>query len=173
MARRVPYQADEKTSLVAALNRHRDAILWKLQGLNDEQLRWPGVPSGTTLLGLVKHLAFVENGWFCETFGEPFEAPPFDESDPEADLRIEADETAEEVLAYYERARAAADASIAKHDLEDLGTAWFGDTVTMRWALVHMVQEVSRHAGHADIVRELIDGSTGDHDTGAASADKG
>ena len=161
--RRVPFMADEKTALVAALDRHRDAVLWKLEGLDDDQLRWPGVPSGTTLLGLVKHLAFVENGWFCETFGQPFEVPLFDQADPEADLRVEAGESTQDILDYYTRARAAADASIAVHDLEDTGTAWFGDTVTMRWVLVHMVEEVSRHAGHADIVRELIDGATGDH----------
>lgn len=160
---RVPYDADEKTTLKASLDRHRDAVLWKIEGLSDEQLRQRVTPSGTSPLGLLKHLGYVEYGWFCGTFGEPEEAPWFDTDDPEADLRIDPEETTEQILGYYQRACAAADAAIAKYAVEDTGTAWYGETVTMRWVLVHMVEEVARHAGHLDIVRELIDGRTGDH----------
>lgn len=74
-AARTPYTGGEKESLHASLNRHRDAVLWKLEGLDDEQVRRVMTPSGTNLLGLVKHLASVEYGWFCSTFGrevEPF-----------------------------------------------------------------------------------------------------
>jgi uncharacterized damage-inducible protein DinB len=163
-AQRVPYDADEKTSLTAALDRHRDAILWKLQGLDDEQLRRRMVPSDTTLLGMLKHLASVEYGWFCRTFGLPTEEVPFVEEDPDADWRVEPEETTQDILDYYAGARAAADASLAAHDLADTGTSWTGATVTMRWVLLHMVEEVCRHAGHADILRELIDGMAGDHD---------
>jgi uncharacterized damage-inducible protein DinB len=164
MVQRVPFIGDEKHSLFVALDRHRDVVLWKLQGLDDEQLRRPMTPSGTTLLGLVKHLAGVEYGWFCETFGRVTEEMPFDESDPEADLRIEPDETTHQVLAFYARARAAADQAIAELDLDVLGQAWFDQQVSMRWVLIHMVEEVARHAGQMDIIRELIDGATGDHD---------
>ena len=163
MGRRVPFTGGEKESLHVSLDRHRDAVLWKVRGLTDEQLRRPMTPSGTNLLGLVKHLASVEYGWFCETFGRGSESIPFDENDPDADMRVAPDETTAEILEYYNRARAAADRAIDELDLDDLGTAWFGDSVSMRWVLIHMVEETARHAGHMDIVRELIDGATGDH----------
>ncbi|MGH9232734.1 MAG: DinB family protein [Acidimicrobiales bacterium] len=163
MGRRVPFTGGEKESLKAALDRHREAVLWKVEGLDDDELRRPMTPSGTNVLGLVKHLAAVEYGWFCEPFGRPTEPLPFDEDDEDADLRVDPAETTADVLAFYERARGAADQVIADLDLDDTGTAWFGDTVSMRWVLLHMVEETARHAGHIDIVRELIDGVTGDH----------
>jgi uncharacterized damage-inducible protein DinB len=166
MVQRVPFTGGEKESLRVALDRHRDAILWKLEGLDDEQLRRSMVPSGTSLLGLVKHLAAVEYGWFCDTFGREAEPLPFDEDDPDADLRVRPDETTEEVLAFYGRARAAGDRTIDELEVEDTGTAWFGEAVTLRWVLIHMVEETARHAGHADIIRELIDGMAGDHRPG-------
>ena len=161
--RRVPFVASEKESLHASLDRHRDVVLWKLQGLDDEQLRRPMTPSGTSLLGLVKHLAAVEYGWFCETFGRATEPLPFDPDDEEADLRVRPDEATADVLAFYGRARVAADAVIDERDPDDTGTAWFGDTVSLRWVLIHMVEETARHAGHLDILRETLDGATGDH----------
>jgi uncharacterized damage-inducible protein DinB len=166
MVIRVPFTGGEKESLKVSLDRHRDAVLWKLEGLGDDDLRRSMTPSGTNLLGLVKHLAAVEYGWFCETFGRPTEPLPFDEDDPDADLRVRPDETTEDVLAFSARARAAADQAIDEVGLEETGTAWFGDAVSMRWVLIHMVEETARHAGHADIVRELIDGMTGDHRPG-------
>jgi uncharacterized damage-inducible protein DinB len=166
MVIRVPFTGAEKKSLQVALERHRDAVLWKLEGLGDDDLRRQMTPSGTSLLGLVKHLGAVEYGWFCTTFGHSTEPLPFDEEDPEADLRIRPEETTEDVLAFYGRARAAADQVIGELDVEDTGTAWFGDTATMRWVLIHMVEETARHAGHVDILRELIDGMAGDHRPG-------
>jgi len=165
MVIRVPFTGAEKESLQVALERHRDAVLWKLEGLGDDDLRRQMTPSGTSLLGLVKHLAAVEYGWFCDTFGRETEPLPFDDT-PDADLRIRPDETTEEVLAYYGRARAAADRAIDELQVEDTGTAWFGEAVTLRWVLIHMVEETARHAGHADIIRELIDGMAGDHRPG-------
>ncbi|MCR6491513.1 DinB family protein [Cellulomonas sp. P24] len=163
MTRRVPFLGEEKESLRTSLDRHRDVVLWKIEDLDDEALRRPMTPSGTSLLGLVKHLAAVEYGWFCETFDRPTEPLPFDPDDPEADLRVRPDETTADVVAFYQRARAAADAAIDELEIDDLGTAWFGETVSLRWVLIHMIEEVARHAGHLDILRELIDGSTGDH----------
>jgi uncharacterized damage-inducible protein DinB len=162
MARRVPFTGDEKQSLHVSLDRHRDVVLWKLDGLTDEQLRRPMVPSGTSLLGLVKHLAAVEYSWFCETFGRETESLPFDD-DPDADLRVEPHETTDDILQFYGRARAAADGVIEEVAVDETGTAWFGDAVSMRWVLIHMIEETARHAGHLDILRELIDGATGDH----------
>ncbi|MGW4463234.1 DinB family protein [Micromonospora sp. NPDC004704] len=156
--------SDEKTTLVTSLARHRAVILWKVQDLDDERLRRPMVPSGTSLLGLVKHLAGVEYGWFCETFGRPVEPMPFDlDQDPESDMRADPGETTADIVAFYQRACAAADEAISEIDLEAHGTSWRGDTVSMRWVLVHMIEETARHAGHMDIMRELLDGATGDH----------
>jgi hypothetical protein len=161
MTQRVPFTGGEKDSLHVSLDRHRDVVVWKLDGLSDVDLRRPMTPSGLSLLKLVKHLAWVEAGWFCDTFGKPFDKPEFDPDDPDADFRVEPDETTEDVLAYYARARAAADEVIAELDVEDTGTTWFGDEVSLRWVLIHMIEETARHAGHMDVVRELIDGATG------------
>lgn len=163
MMRRVPFTGDEKQSLHVSLDRHRDVVLWKLEGLTDEQLRRQMVPSGTSMLGLVKHLAAVEYGWFCETFGREAEPLPFDDDDENADLRVEPLETTDDILQFYGRARAAADGVIEEVAVDETGTAWFGESVSMRWVLIHMIEETARHAGHLDILRELIDGATGDH----------
>lgn len=160
MVTRVPLRGDEKSSLRASLDRHRDAVLWKLEGLSEEQVRQPLVPSGTSLLGLVKHLAGVEYQWFCHTFGVPTE--PL-ETDPIADMTPGSEQLGGEIVALYVRARAAADAVLDRLDLEDVGTAWFGEQVSLRRVLVGMVEETARHAGHMDILRELLDGATGAH----------
>ena len=157
----MPPTGGEKESLYVSLDRHRDAILWKLEGLSDEDLRRPMTPSGTNLLGLVKHLGAVEYGWFCETFGREMEPLPFDEDDENADMRVEPHESTADIFAFYGRARAAADSAIRDIDLDATGMAWFGDEVSMRWVLIHMIEETARHCGHVDIVRELIDGVTG------------
>ncbi|MFE5403486.1 DinB family protein [Streptomyces sp. NPDC056580] len=154
--------ADEKGILRTSLDRHRDAVLWKLDGLDDEQLRRPMTPTGTSLLGLVKHLASVEYGWFVGTFGGEVEPLWFDPY-TEEDLRIAPDETTDRIVAFHGRARAAADRMISELPLDTLGRpAWRDQPVSLRWTLVHMTTETARHAGHMDILRELIDGATGD-----------
>jgi hypothetical protein len=157
------HTADEKTILTHSLARHRAVILWKLDGLDDEQLRRPVVPSGTSLLGLVKHLGGCEYGWFCETFGREVPPMPFDLDVEDSDMSAAPGETTADIVAFYQRACAAADASIAATDLDGLGKSWSGKDVSMRWVLVHMIEENARHAGHMDIARELLDGATGDH----------
>lgn len=163
MTRRVPPTGGEKESLHVSLDRHRDVVLWKLDGLDDEQLRRPLTSSGTNLLGMVKHLAAVEYGWFCETFGRDTEPLPFDPDDENADLRVAPHESTADIVAFYGRARAAADRAIDELAVDDLGTSWTGVTVSLRWVLIHMIEETARHAGHIDIVRELLDGAMGDH----------
>ncbi|MFE9394159.1 DinB family protein [Streptomyces flavidovirens] len=158
----VPFTGGEKESLQVSLDRHRDAVLWKLGGLDDEQLRRPMTPSGTSLLGLVKHLASVEYGWFCTTFGRESEPLWFDPFQGE-DIVVADGESTSDIVEFYGRARAAADRAIAELDLDTLGTSWSGNTVSMRWVLIHMLEDTVRHAGHMDILRELIDGATGDH----------
>ena len=88
--------------------------------------------------------------------------------DPGADKRAAPHETTAGIVAFDGRARAAADQVIDELNVDHVGTAWFGDTVSIRWVLIHMIEETARHAGHMDIVRELIDGMTGDHRTDAA-----
>ncbi|MEU6671933.1 DinB family protein [Streptomyces sp. NPDC046727] len=156
--------AEEKDVLHASLDRHRDVVLWKLEGLDDEQLRRPMTPSGTNLLGLVKHLASVEYGWFVETFGREVEPLWFDPYTSE-DMWVGPEETTEKIIAFYGRARAAADRVITELPLDAPGRpAWRdGVAVSLRWVLVHMIEETARHAGHMDILRELIDGAAGDH----------
>ena len=76
---------------------------------------------------------------------------------------MEPHESTADILAFYDRANAAANQVIDELEVEDTGTAWYGETVSLRWVLIHMIEETARHAGHMDIVRELIDGATGDH----------
>ncbi len=156
-----PAAGREEASLLAFLDLQRDVIVWKTEGLGEEDLRRPMTPSGTNLLGMVKHLAAVEYGWFCLTFGRE-ETFPFGEYDHETYMSTLPGESTEDVLAFYARARAAADEAVAELDLDAAGKAWGrGAEVSLRWVLLHMIEETARHAGHADIVRELIDGTTG------------
>lgn len=163
MPKRVPLMGDEKPSLHLSLDRHRDAVLWKLEGLDEEQARRPMTPSGTSLLGLVKHLAGVEYQWFCETYGRETDPLRPLETDPVADMRAREDETTADIVAFYTRARTAADRVIDELDIDAVGTAWFGEQCSLRRVLIGMIEETARHAGHMDIIRELIDGSTGSH----------
>jgi uncharacterized damage-inducible protein DinB len=156
-----PVTGDEGPMLVSILNKQREVMVWKLEGLTDEELRRSMTPSGTNLLGMVKHLAAVEYGWFCTTFGRATEPLPFDAEDEDADLLVNDDESTEDILGFYRRACDASDLAMSEVGLDGEGTAWFGDTVSMRWVILHMIEETARHAGHADILRELIDGSTG------------
>ncbi|MCF6743080.1 DinB family protein [Blastococcus sp. KM273128] len=160
---------DAKTALRRDLQAGRDAVLWKLEGLPEYDVRRPMTPTGTNLLGLVKHLAFVEQGYLGAVFGRPVpEAQAWiedDGSEPNWDLWATADETREQVVDGYRRAWAHADATIGALPLDAPGhVPWWGPgrrDVTLHQVLVHVVAETHRHAGHADIVRELIDGAAG------------
>jgi uncharacterized damage-inducible protein DinB len=158
----------QKADLHRYLQTARDAVLWKLDGLSEYDVRRPMVPTGTNLLGLVKHLANVELGYFGDTFSRPFEEPlPWwqDDAEPNADMWATAEESREQVVGLYHRAWAHADATIDALPLDAAGLVpWWPDgrrEVTLHSVLVHVVAETDRHAGHADIVRELIDGSVG------------
>jgi uncharacterized damage-inducible protein DinB len=159
---------DAKANLRDYLQYGRDALVWKLDGLSEYDVRRPMTPTGTNLLGLLKHMAYVEMGYFGVTFGRPVaEAQPWleDEVEPNADMWATAEESREDVLALYRRAWSHADATIAALPLEAAGRVpwWQGDRadVTLQLVLVHVIAETHRHAGHADIVRELVDGAAG------------
>ncbi len=160
--------SDPKADLRRYLQAGREALLWKLDGLSEYHLRRPMVPTGTNLLGLVKHVASVEAGYFGTTFGRPFDEPlPWldDGVEPNADMWATANESAEQIIGLYRRIWSHADATIDALELDAIGQVpwWRPDSneVTLHQILVHVVAETDRHAGHADIVRELIDGSVG------------
>lgn len=159
---------DPKADLRTYLQAAREAMLWKLDGLSEYDVRRPMVPTGTNLLGLVKHLASVELGYFGETFGRPFsERLPWLEegAEPNADMWATPDESRADIIALYHRAWAHSDATIGALALDATGhVPWWPKEhreVTLHRILVHMIAETDRHAGQADIVRELIDGATG------------
>lgn len=159
---------DHKHVLHRYLQAGRDAVLWKVDGVSEYDVRRPLVPTGTNLLGLVKHLASVELGYFGACFGRPFQEDlPWwhDDAEANADMWVTADETREDIIALYRRAWAHSDATIEALDIESPGRVpwWPPDRaeVTLHRILVHVATETHRHAGHADIVRELIDGAAG------------
>jgi uncharacterized damage-inducible protein DinB len=158
-----------KADLQRYLQSARDALLWKLEGLSEYDVRRPMTATGTNLLGLVKHLAFVELGYFGDTFGRPeSDAKAWiedDGSNPNWDMWATADESRDDVVGMYRRAWAHADATIEALALDAPGRVpwWTGEraSVTLHRVLVHVIAETNRHAGHADVVRELVDGSAG------------
>lgn len=160
--------AKPKADLQRYLQAAREALLWKLDGLSEYDVRRPLTPTGTNLLGLVKHLAGVELGYFGDTFARPFDKPlPWlaDDAETDADMWATADETREQIVELYRQAWKHSDATTAALALEATGhVPWWPEErreVTLHQVLVHVVAETHRHAGHADIVREVIDGAVG------------
>ncbi|MFB7919011.1 DinB family protein [Streptomyces sp. NPDC056061] len=159
---------DSKSDLHYYLQSARDALLWKLEGLPEYDVRRPFTPTGTNLLGLVKHAASVELGYLGDTFGRPSGIPlPWVAADaaPNADMWATADESREQIVGLYRRAWAHADATIDALPLDTVGRVpWWPDDrdeVTLHHAVVRVIADTHRHAGHADILRELADGAVG------------
>jgi hypothetical protein len=158
---------DPKAELHVYLQRARDALVWKLDGLSEYDIRRPMTPTGTNLLGLVKHCAGVELGYFGFVFGRPAdEATPWlDDPEPNADMWATADESRADIVDLYRRAWAHSDATIAALPLDATGeVSWWPEErrhPTLHRVIIHVIADVQRHAGHADIVRELIDGAVG------------
>ncbi|MEV5965199.1 DinB family protein [Kribbella sp. NPDC051952] len=144
----------------------RKAVVWKLDGLSEYDVRRPLTVSGTNLLGLVKHLTLWESRYLGEVFDRPFpEALPRwdDKAQRGADMWATEHETRSEIIDRYHRVWEHSDATIAALPLDAPGHAawWPSPSVTLFNILIHLLQETSRHAGHADILRESLDGSTG------------
>ncbi|MFF7195968.1 DinB family protein [Streptomyces sp. NPDC008079] len=159
---------DAKTDLRFYLQSARDALLWKLEGLSEYEVRRPMTPTGTNLLGLVKHVASVEFGYLGDTFGRPSGEPlPWLDAGAEAnaDMWAAADESREYIVGLYHRAWAQADATIDALALDATGRVpWWPDgrdEVTLHHAVVRVISDTHRHAGHADILREFTDGAVG------------
>ncbi|OBF63524.1 hypothetical protein A5753_12225 [Mycobacterium sp. 852002-51971_SCH5477799-a] len=159
-----------KDDLHRNLRDARAVLLWKLDGLSEYQARQPMTPHGTNLLGLVKHLTGCEMGYFGYVFNRPFLDPPpwlTQPAEPMGDMWATADESRHDITQLYRRACAHSDTTIESLELQHRGMVptWPPGrrSVTLHQILVHMLAETSRHAGHADIVRELVDGDAGLH----------
>lgn len=181
---------DPKRILHRYLDNQRKALLAKLEGVRERDVRWPMTPTGTNLLGLVKHVASVELGYFGEVFDRPSNEPlPWLDQGAEinADMWAGAEESRQDIVALYQRAAEHADATIEALELDSTGRVpWWPperQRVTLQQIMVHFTVlpqlqqamqrvEIARHAGHADIIRELIDGAAGDNDGNRPRSDR-
>ena len=160
----IPREADERTTLTMFIEWQRATLLRKCEGLTPEQLRRRAVPPSTlSLLGLVRHMADVERIWFRQRLAREDAEPLFSSSAaPDADFDDVDAADVDEAFTRWREECARATAITASLSLDDRGTVLeTGRIVSLRWVLVHMVDEYSRHNGHADLLRQAIDGATG------------
>ena len=159
-----PKAADEKTTLLAYLDYQRATLVQKVAGLTDSQARFSPVPSGTSLWGLLGHLTMVERWWFTAVVADAEEVVfPWTDDDPDADWRGPDDATLASLVADYSAECSRSRDVMESASLDDLcSTRRARHGWSVRSVVVHMIEETARHAGHADILRELIDGSTGE-----------
>jgi uncharacterized damage-inducible protein DinB len=162
--------SDAKHDLHRYLQAAREVLVWKLEGLSEYDIRRPLVYSGTNLLGVLKHVALVESGYLGATFDRPFEEAKgwlVDSDEPNADMWATVDESRDQLVGFYQRVWDHSDATVAALPLEAIGhVPWWPQErreATLHHILIRMTAETNRHAGHADIVRELIDNSIGGH----------
>lgn len=160
---------DPKATLQRYLTREREVLLARVEGLGEHDVRRPLTRTGTNLLGLVKHVGSVQLGYLHEAFGRThdLDLPWFDDdAEVNADMWATAAESREEILELFRRSSALCDATVAELELDARGEVpWWPPErreITLFLALVHVLDEVAHHAGHADIVRELVDGAAGD-----------
>ena len=171
MERRDPdLAADERTTLVQFLDYQRDTLLWKCEGLTDEELRRTTAASDLTLAGLLKHLALVEDHWFRVILLGDDKARWWRDvdfkADPDWDFTSALGDSGAHLIALYsdacETSRKAVESVESLDGLSALKYRRTGKALSLRWILVHMIEETARHNGHADLLREAIDGSTGE-----------
>jgi uncharacterized damage-inducible protein DinB len=169
-----PREGGEVATLLGFLDYQRATLKWKCRGLSDEQLRVPLRPSPMTLGGLLKHLACVEDSWFTEVVAgepalEPWASADF-QADPQWTWHSAALDSGEYLRALWaagvSRSRAVVQAQLSQGEAAALSRThadWqLREPVSLRWVLVHLIEEYARHNGHADLIRESIDGQTGD-----------
>lgn len=158
---RTPRAGAEKDLLCAQLDDKRTILLRKVAGLSEDDLRRAPTASSLSLLGLLKHSAYARRWWFRRVFAGEDVSFAWEDEDPDFDFRP--DETAQEIAALFRDEAERSRAIIAAASLDDAARATRpGQEATLRGIIVHMIQEMSRHLGHADIIRETIDGATGD-----------
>ncbi|MGW7757207.1 DinB family protein [Streptomyces violaceusniger] len=159
-----PRTADERTSLEGWLDFHRATLALKCEGLDDKQLREASAPpSELTLLGLVRHMAEVERSWFRRVFAHE-DTPPiwYSEEDPDGEFHISDGDAVESAFAIWRDEIAKAKEAAAGRSLDDVVTRPGRGDYNLRWIYLHMIEEYARHNGHADLIRERIDGVTGE-----------
>ncbi len=157
-----PLVADEKATLVGFLDFHRETFLWKIDGLSPDQMRLAASPpSDLTLWGLLRHLAEVDRGWFHDFDGD--DLPPLycTDAHPDGDLVIPPDADLAQDLATFHAICERSREIVAAHSLDDTQTTP-KRTYSLRWIVIHLVEEYARHNGHADLLRQAIDGATGE-----------
>jgi uncharacterized damage-inducible protein DinB len=160
-----PERAPERETLEAFLDYQRASVFIKVRGLDKDGATRRLVPSLTTILGVVKHLAYVEAWWFQDIFADRRVDYPWSDDDPDADFRIGDDETVDGIMGLYQSMIDESRAIAAGASLDDQSQRVHPrrkTTFTLRWILLHMTEETARHLGHIDILRELTDGATGD-----------
>ncbi|MFT3886586.1 MAG: DinB family protein [Arachnia sp.] len=158
-----PTVADERAALAGCLDFLRATVTMKVAGLDEASASSRPVRSAMSPLGVVKHLTQVEHAWFAQRLdatGEPLLFSTAD--DPDADFRIDPGETVETVIARYREVCERSRRILARHDLDDRFDDGRGEVMDARWVVIHMIQETARHLGHLDILREELDGSTGE-----------
>ncbi|MCW2615504.1 MAG: DinB family protein [Frankiales bacterium] len=160
------HAADERAMLAGRLDWYRAGVVAKVAGLAQEHATRSPLRSGTTPAGLVKHLALVEDSWFTHGLAQqpepqPWAGAPFDD-DPDWEFHSAADEPLAETVALYETACARSREVASVHDLGHSATNARGRVFTLRWVLLHLVEETARHLGHLDVLCELADGRTGE-----------
>lgn len=156
-----PEAAGELETLTGFLDYFRATVVLKARGLSNEQGAKRLLPSLTTVSGLVQHLTDVERSWFRERVDGQQDVPTrWSEEDPDGEFRVSEADSLEQIIAEYEAACDESREVLGRHGLEDRCTG--GGEQNVRWVLVHMIEETGRHCGHLDILRELLDGSTGD-----------
>ena len=160
------HASDERTMLTAMLDWYREGVLHKVEGMRQADATTSPLRSGTTAAGLVKHLALVEDSWFVERFAgrpapEPWASAPWDD-DRDWEFTSAKDEPLEHAVALYRQACERSREVVAAAALDDTFTSPRGREVSLRWVLLHLVEETARHLGHLDVLRELADGSTGE-----------
>ncbi|MCH5674584.1 DinB family protein [Streptomyces gilvus] len=159
--------ADERTMLEGWLDYHRQTLAWKCEGLTDAQLRTAAVePSELSLMGLVRHMAEVERSWFRSVLaGEDTGPIYFSDEDPDGEFHLTEADTWAEAHATWQAEIEAARRNVAGFGLDDLSKSLHrrtGEQFNLRWIYTHMIEEYARHNGHADLIRERLDGATGE-----------
>lgn len=153
--------ADERASLAAFLDHYRAIMKAKVAGLSDADARRSFVPTGTSIGGLLKHLRWAEQSWFCRgVAGIPVDRLPA-RPPHEVEFRMTDGETVAGLIADYDAQCAMSREIAAAHEMTHTFAHRRGGEVSLRWVYLHMIEETARHAGHADILREQIDGVTG------------
>lgn len=163
---RPPFTGEERAVLTGWLDVQRGVALWKAEELSDEAAHRPVIPTSPlmTVAGIISHLRWAEHTWFEVLFlgGDTATNPAFIDDPPDAEMRVDGQPLAD-ICAAYRAQCAASDAIIAGHDLDKVGRHpdYASAQASLRWMVTHVIEETARHAGHLDLIRELLDGRTG------------